>query len=74
MIVARVSTDGQTVDAQVNGVARRQSREDFSRDGQRSQDRPARAGKGATRVLAAHSRRRAERRGEPPERYLSSNL
>jgi hypothetical protein len=52
MIVARVSTDGQTVDAQVNAVARRQSREDFSRDGQRSQDRIARAGKGVYAPLA----------------------
>jgi hypothetical protein len=49
MIVALVSTDGQTVDARVNAVARRQSREDFSRDGQRSQDRPAGAGEGVTR-------------------------
>ena len=39
---ARVSTDGQSVDAQVKQLARRRSREGLSRDGKRSEEPTAR--------------------------------
>jgi DNA invertase Pin-like site-specific DNA recombinase len=41
---ARVSTDGQTLDAQVAALTAAGAARVFPRDGQRSQDRPARIG------------------------------
>ena len=49
---ARVSTDGQSVAALVKELRDRRSREDFPRDGERSQERP-RAARRALDELAA---------------------